>query len=113
MRAWRSSGKPPRYMSPSRSRISLPSLAEKGMLWLLMEMKPVGQAVSQRALTQCFFLLLLGRVKNKDRCVWVARRKNKLLRLRKWTLVSVSFNKEGLRGCAAKSLRVGFFFLSF
>lgn len=46
MRACRSSGKPPRYMSPSRSRISLPSLAVKGMLWLFTEIKPAGKALA-------------------------------------------------------------------
>lgn len=97
MRLWRSSGKPPRYMSPSRSRISLPSLAEKGTLWLLMEMKPGGQAVSQRQLTQwtfffSFFILFCficwsGKMKPRRQvCVWVARRENKLLTVRKWTL---------------------------
>lgn len=46
IRACRSSGKPPRYMSPSRSRISLPSLAVKGMLWLFTEIKPAGKALA-------------------------------------------------------------------
>lgn len=43
-------------MSPSRSRISLPSLAEKGMLWLFTEINPVEQAVSQLVFIQHFLL---------------------------------------------------------
>lgn len=40
MRSDFSSGRPPRYMSLSRSRISLPSGELKGMLRLLTEMEP-------------------------------------------------------------------------
>lgn len=40
MRLVRSEGSPPRYMSPSRSRISLSPLAVNGVLLLLTEMVP-------------------------------------------------------------------------
>lgn len=40
MRSDFDSGSPPRYMSLSRSRISLPSGDKKGMLRLLTEMDP-------------------------------------------------------------------------
>lgn len=40
MRLVRSVGSPPRYMSPSRSRISLSPLAVNGVLLLLTEMVP-------------------------------------------------------------------------
>ena len=41
MRLVRSLGSPPKYISPSRSRISLSPLAVNGVLLLLTEMVPV------------------------------------------------------------------------